>query len=114
MATHNTSKEHTLQKTRFDPSSELLITDPDIIPLINHEKKKLILELLLVNEKTIMEISKATGWNPGTVKRHLTDLVNGGLVVIAREEFNQKKILLKYYRTASKHFTFHFEWPTQA
>ncbi|UYP47211.1 hypothetical protein NEF87_003496 [Candidatus Lokiarchaeum ossiferum] len=108
----NDSKSDSLpQKSKYEPEDTLLITDPNIIPLINHEKKKVILDLLLHSEKTIMELSTATGWNPGTVKRHLTDLVEGTLVVVAREEFNQKKILLKYYRTTAFHFVFHFEWP---
>ena len=111
MSSNKSASDFPPQNDAFEPVLERLITDPKVIPLINHEKKKIILELLLFSEKTIMELSKATGWNPGTVKRHLTDLVDGTLVVVAREEFNQKKILLKYYRTTAKHFTFHFEWP---
>ena len=99
------------QKKKFEPEEEMLLTNPEVIPIITHEKKKQILELLFSQEMTIMEISKATEWNPGTVKRHLMDLLNAKIVIIAREEFNQKKILLKYYRAAAKHFTLHFEWP---
>ncbi|MHA1674803.1 MAG: ArsR family transcriptional regulator [Promethearchaeota archaeon] len=99
------------QKEKFEPAEEMLLTNPEVIPIITHEKKKQILELLFSQEMTIMEISKATEWNPGTVKRHLMDLLNAKVVIIAREEFNQKKILLKYYRAAAKHFTLHFEWP---
>ncbi len=98
-------------KDPFIPAQQLVIKDPNVIPSFNHEKKQILLKILLREAKTIMELSNATGINPGTVKRHISDLQNKGIVVIARTQINQKRILLKYYRSAALHFIFHFEWP---
>lgn len=95
----------------FIPAEHMVITDPNAIPSFNHEKKQILLEILLTQEKTIMELSTATGMNPGTVKRHISDLQKYGVVVVARTRINKKKILLKYYRTSALNFIFHFEWP---
>ena len=111
MAANKTPRYFPSQMKKFEPVEEIILTNPEIIPIITHEKKKHILELLLSHEMTIMEISTATEWNPGTVKRHLEDLLSAKVVIVAREEFNQKKILLKYYRASAKHYRFHFEWP---
>ena len=89
----------------------LEIVDPNVISLFMHDKKRAILELLLVRDKTIMILSKETGWNPGTIKRHLMDLIEGGLVVNSRIELNKHRIMLKYYRAAAKQFTFQYKWP---
>ncbi|UYP47208.1 hypothetical protein NEF87_003493 [Candidatus Lokiarchaeum ossiferum] len=95
----------------FIPAEDMIITDPNVIPSFTHEKKQILLEILLTQEKTIMELSTATGMNPGTVKRHISELQKYGVVVVARTQINKKRILLKYYRTSALHFTFHFEWP---
>ena len=100
-----------LRKEPYKILDELEIVDPNVISLLMHDKKSAILELLLVRDKTIMILSKETGWNPGTIKRHLIDLIDGGLVVDSRFELNKHRIMLKYYRAAAKHFTFQYSWP---
>ncbi|WP_371801859.1 ArsR family transcriptional regulator [Candidatus Lokiarchaeum ossiferum] len=99
--------------TPFIPASELVIDNLETISLIKHDKKKLLLELLLHEEKTIMDMSKETGWNPGTVKRHLSDLVEGGLVTPSKIVVNEFRIKLKYYRATARQFRFQFIWPPQ-
>ncbi len=95
----------------FIPVAELIINDLDAISLIKHDKKKLLLELLLNEDKTIMDLSKETGWNPGTVKRHLSDLVAKNLVTPSKIEVNEYRIKLKYYRATARQFRFEFIWP---
>ena len=96
----------------YVPKDVITINNPQIVQLINHVKKRVILELLLNRSKTIIQLSRETGWNPGTVKRHLTDLLNGNLIVKAKIDINEHRIKLKYYRIAAKRFIFHYEWPT--
>jgi len=98
-------------KFSFEPADELQITDPEIIQHLIHDKKKILLEILIHAPLTIMDISKEMDLNPGTVKRHLTDLISAKLVINSHEEFNEKRIILKYYRTVARRFIFHFEWP---
>ncbi len=105
------SLRQNLDENPFIPTQQLIITNPNVIPSFNHEKKQILLEILLREAKTIMELSVATGMNPGTVKRHISDLQKHNVVVVARTKINKKRILLKYYRTAALHFIFHFEWP---
>ncbi len=76
----------------YVPEDEIQIHNPQIVQLINHVKKRVILELLLNRSKTIIQLSRETGWNPGTVKRHLTDLLNGDLIVKAKIEINKHRI----------------------
>lgn len=97
--------------TSYIPAQEKIIEDLEAISLIKHDKKRLLLELLLVQEKTIMDLSNETGWNPGTVKRHLQDLEENGLIVYSKEEINEFNIKLKYYRTTAKQFKFQYIWP---
>ena len=99
------------QKEPYKILEELEIVDPNVISLLMHTKKSAILELLLVKDKTIMILSKETGWNPGTIKRHLIDLIDGGLVVDSRIELNKHRIMLKFYRATAKSFTFQYKWP---
>ena len=107
------SEEFLLTRGDYVPKDEITFSDPQIVQLINHVKKKIILELLLNRSKTIIQLSRETGWNPGTVKRHLTDLLNGDLIVKAKIEINAHRIKLKYYRVKAKRFIFHYEWPTR-
>ena len=95
----------------FFPAEHMVISDPDVIPSFTHEKKQILLNILLKEAKTIMELSTETGMNPGTVKRHISDLQKFGIVVIAHTQINEKRILLKFYRTSALHFIFHFDWP---
>ena len=106
------SEELLLTQSEYIPIDEITFSNPHVVQLINHEKKREILELLLNRSKTIIQLSRETGWNPGTIKRHLTDLLNGNLIVKAKIIVNEHRIKLKYYRVAAKRFIFHYEFPT--
>ena len=109
--TENQENNQNNPQTTFKPEEEIEITNPALIPLINHDKKRVILELLLNQEKTIMQLSTETGWNPGTIKRHIVDLVKGNLIKESRTSLNIHRIKLKFYRVVAKHYIFHYEWP---
>jgi len=88
-----------------------LITDPSVINQFQHDKKLLILENLYEKAKTIMQLHKDTGLNPGTVKRHLRDLEVAGLIMLAKEEMSEKRIVMKFYRVTAKEFIIQYRWP---
>ena len=87
------------------------ITDPAVIPIIFHKKKSLILQLLIKKEMTIIDLKKATKMNPGTVKRHINDLLKYNLVFVSRTVKNEFSIKMKYYSASAKTFNFEIGWP---
>ena len=100
-----------------EPEEEIVIpekkelSDPSIIPILFHEKKQEILYLLREKEMNIMELKQKTKLNPGTIKRHLDDLIAKGLVFPSRKVKNKYGIVLKYYRATAKSFIFNIKWP---
>lgn len=87
------------------------LTDPTVIPVLFHEKKQMILELLREKEMNIMELKHKTNLNPGTIKRHIDDLVSKELACISQQVKNKYGIVLKYYRATARSFIIHIEWP---
>ena len=59
----------------------------------------------------IIELKNATKMNPGTVKRHINDLLDHGLVQQTRLEKNMYSITEKYYRATAKTFIIQLRWP---
>jgi len=97
--------------TEFIPQDSLVITDPSVINQFQHSAKLKILENLYEQAKTIMQLHKATGYNPGTVKRHLNDLEKAGLITLAKKEISEKRIIMKFYRVTAKEFIIQYRWP---
>ncbi len=94
-----------------EQKKELIIKDPETVAVLFHEKKNLILSQLLHEEKTLIEIKNELGINPGTIKRHITDLLNHGLVYIAKKVKNEYAIVMKYYKATAKKYLVKIEWP---
>jgi predicted HTH transcriptional regulator len=94
---------------------ELIITDPNAVPTIFHEVKGVILRILIEKAMTIRELSeiKIDGkeYNPGTIKRHLEDLLNFGLIKQLDPVKNEYGITLKYYRATAQNFKILLEFP---
>ncbi|MFX1254799.1 MAG: winged helix-turn-helix domain-containing protein [Promethearchaeota archaeon] len=90
---------------------EKVITDHEAVPILFHSQKQKILKFLLEKEMTIIDLKKATNMNPGTIKRHLTDLVKKGLVKQSRTVINKYSITMKYYRATAKQFIIKIKWP---
>ncbi len=90
---------------------EFLVTDPSAVPVMFHNKKNLILKLLIQNEMTIIDLKHKTGMNPGTIKRHLNDLLEFNLIYISREQISDYGIVMKYYIATAKRYKFEMSWP---
>lgn len=90
---------------------EKKISDPDVVSVLFHEKKQMILRILIHEEKNIMDLKKELKMNPGTIKRHLDDLRGKKLVTEPRIVINKYGIKEKYYHTTAKRFIVHLEWP---
>ena len=91
--------------------NEKEVVDPDTIPVLFHEKKQEILKLLIQKEMTIIDLKKTTKMNPGTIKRHLNDLIDKSLVFQSRIEINKYGIKMKFYRATAKKYSIHISWP---
>ena len=102
--------EKSVEKADY-PMETLEIHEPDRIVLILHEKKMKILKSILNEGKTIQQIKKTTGINPGTIKRHLDALKSEGLVFIESKKLNDYNILMKFYRAIAKKFEISTEIP---
>ena len=83
---------------------EKVIEDFETIPFFLHKQRSLLLKLLIKNEHTIIDLKELTKLNPGTIRRHLDELIEKNLIVLVRTEktnFGQK---MKYYRASAKKF----------
>ena len=109
MIKESQSENHS--KILFIPEETKEITDPALVVQVMHDKKQHILKEIFQRGRTIQELKNLTGMNPGTVKRHLDELLKHGLVAVEKELRNEYNILMKYYRTTAKHFEIHFLLP---
>ena len=96
-----------------DIPSEKLIEDFETISFFLHKQRSLILNLLIKDEYTIIDLKEKTKLNPGTIRRHLDELIEKELVFLVRTEktnFGQK---MKYYRATARKFLvrINFDWP---
>ena len=94
------------------PKNEFLIENPAVVPIIFHEKKSQLLKILLEKEMTIMDLKNETKMNPGTIKRHLDDLLKYNLIFISRSETNEYGMVMKYYRAVAKTYKISLSWPS--
>ncbi|MCG3220025.1 MAG: ArsR family transcriptional regulator [Candidatus Heimdallarchaeota archaeon] len=91
----------------------ITITDPSAVPTVFHKKKSTILKLLIEKEMTIIGLKHATGMNPGTIKRHLNDLLEYGLIFISKTQISEHSIVMKFYRAIAKEIKFDIKWPSR-
>ncbi|MHA1602274.1 MAG: winged helix-turn-helix domain-containing protein [Promethearchaeota archaeon] len=87
----------------------LIIKDSDLALTVLHEKKKMILSLLLHDALTIQNLTKKTGMNPGTIKRHLLDLMKHDLIFVEKEARTDYNIKMKFYRARAKRLRIEIE-----
>ena len=91
---------------------EMQIEEYSVVSVLFHSQKQEILKLLITEELTIIEISKKlSNLNPGTVKRHLTDLEKAKLIYLSKEVRNEFGINMKYYRAVAKQFHVNLSFP---
>lgn len=97
-----------------EPAEKLIIKESAQVSQIMHEKKQLILLEIFRIPLTIQDLKIKTGMNPGTIKRHLDDLMAHNLVYVQRTERNEYNILMKYYRAQAKKFIINICLPDDA
>jgi DNA-binding transcriptional ArsR family regulator len=103
--------EKGIEKKIDEVQDLVILTNPVLVPILFHEKKKQILEMLVQEELTLKMLSKKTSTNPGIIKRHLTDLLNNNLITISRIETNKYSVNMKFYRSIAKKFKIDIDWP---
>ena len=88
------------------------ITSPEIARILLHEDKKHILTLLIQNgEMTIQELSTSSKINPGTIKRHIDDLIRNKLVYKSTQKRSAYNVKMKYYSAVAKKFDIEIKIP---
>jgi predicted transcriptional regulator len=107
----NTKSSTSHGKNNFQVPDVLEITDPSLILVILHEKKKILLNLLFTRAMTIQDLKNATKINPGTIKRHLDDLTKHNLVYVEETKRNDYNIIMKYYRATARSFLINIRLP---
>ncbi|MFX0211433.1 MAG: ArsR family transcriptional regulator [Candidatus Hodarchaeota archaeon] len=68
------------------------------------------LKLLKEGAMNIIELSKALEWNPGTVKRHIDQLLLYNLIYLSQTVKNEFGFTLKYYRASAILYKILIEW----
>ena len=97
--------------TDFAIKDEIVLSDPEIISVFRSEGKQDILKVLITQEMNIHELKNILKLNPGTVKRHLDQLLEYKLIKQTREDENSWGVKMKYYRAVAKRYIIHFSWP---
>lgn len=90
---------------------EITISDPEVLSLFKSEGKQSILKMLIQREMNIYDLTTLLKLNPGTVKRHLDQLLEYKLIEQTKEEENSWGVRMKFYRSVAKSFIVYFKWP---
>ena len=85
-------KSGTIVSRAPPPAEELIIQDPCLVIKVMHDKKQKILINLFPQALNIQDLKNKTKINPGTIKRHLDDLMAHGLVYVEYVEKNNYNI----------------------
>ena len=75
------------------------------------DKNKIIEKLLPDNEMTIQNLTESTGINPGTIRRHIGDLIQNKLVFMCKIERSEYNVKMKFYRTVARKFRIEIQIP---
>ena len=105
------SQNNNSETSEFILQDEMIVKDVEAIALFRSEGKQDILRILMENEMNIHDLKNALKMNPGTIKRHLDQLLQYELIVQTREDENSWGVKMKYYRTVARKFKINFEWP---
>ena len=104
MDSNNTANNFVIQ-------DEIVLSDAEVISVFKSEGKQDILRILINREMNIHDLKNELNSNPGTVKRHIDQLLEHKLIVQTREDENSWGVKMKYYRAVAKKYTIHFSWP---
>jgi predicted ArsR family transcriptional regulator len=86
-----------------------IISDPNEILVVLHDQKMRILLELQKSMKNIQDLVETTKLNPGTIKRHLDELIKYGFVFVAEIRKNDYKMTMKYYQATARSFEIRYE-----
>ena len=89
----------------------IVITDPETVPIIFHKQKNEILKHLIKKDLTIANLKQLTELNPGTIKRHIDDLESKGLIFLSQQHQNRFGFNMKFYRAVAKEFIINIKFP---
>ena len=89
------------------------ITDPKLARILLHRDKKRIISDLIEKEMTIQELSSSTEINPGTIKRHLDNLISNKLVFMSRQERTKYNVKQKFYSAVARQFIIDIKIPEE-
>jgi DNA-binding PadR family transcriptional regulator len=90
---------------------QFIIEDPELVLIVMHDIKRMILDLITRKAMNIQELREATNVNPGTIKRNLDDLEKNHLIFVADTKWNEYHIKMKYYHAIAKKFIINFQIP---
>ena len=97
--------------SQYQIQDSFCINNIDAATALYHPIKSRIMEILVKKEASVYDITKETSLNPGTVKRHMEDLLKNDLIVLSREILNPYNMIVKLYRSAAKSFEIRLRWP---
>ena len=95
--------------SRNTVQSVLEVDNPKRAQALIHKDKQLIIKHLIQQEYKIIELKSLCKINPGTIKRHLDNLIELGLVFPPRIKINRRNVKEKYYRAIAQKFIVHIE-----
>lgn len=102
---------NTTTNSEYKIKDEIILDNPEVITFFKSEGKQDILKILINQEMNLHEIRNTLKMNPGTVKRHLDQLLEFKLIEQTREDTNSWGVKMKYYRAVAKKFIIHYSWP---
>lgn len=102
--------ESELNNEEFSPDAKMTLHNPEIVSILYHEKRNLILNLLVQREMTAYDMKKELNLNPGVIKRHVDILLDAGLIVQTRITRNNMGMRVKYFRAKALEIIIHLVW----
>jgi DNA-binding transcriptional ArsR family regulator len=92
----------------------LKITSPVRARALLHDDKRKIISLLIEHKAmTIQQLSKKTKINPGTIKRHIDDLINNELVFMIFDDRSEYNVKMKFYSSYARKFIIDIKIPDE-
>jgi len=91
-----------------NPTSIMVVDDPEKIEILNEPTRKQIIRLLSDREMTLTQIAKELGLSKRSVWYHLRVLLSRDLIVLVKKRVNTYGIEEKYYRARASIMIGHF------
>ena len=111
MSTEKRFKE--LYEKNSDRIQESIIINDSVKAraLLHDDKRTIITSLINNKARTIQNLNADTGINPGTIKRHIDDLISKKLVIMLFEDRSLYNVKMKFYSAIANEFKIDIEIP---